>query len=206
MSEGVQAQGMRKTCWLALLAPACASHSETPPATAVPRSTVIRIEPLQILVETSEGPTDEACTRAPLARSEPWIMLQANGQLSADGAPLGKLHADGRFVDLNGAERVSMNTEGRVEIERAVVTVARDGTVTVEIAGLEPMVSRVDSDGSEGFHTFAHIEDSEGHPMVRCTRNRIDPFVPELVRTAVFVGIIVDVLRSEEQRAAREGD
>lgn len=198
--------------WFVLLSIACTGnlrvHRMTPqlvhPPPALRTPSILRIEGLQILRETHRGRTKQECVEAPVLSSEPWVSLYEDGLLACEGRPIGKLLSDGSFVDLRGIEQVSMNADGRVEADGVVVTISADGTTIEEFEGIQPRVRRPANDGSLGFNSFVQVDDADGGTTVHCTRHRIEPFTPGLIRTALFAALVADVVRSHEARRAWE--
>lgn len=181
------------------LAGACggapAAHSP-PPREASPRPAFLPITGLRILRETHQARTAELCPEAPPTSIEPSIVLHENGLLALDGEPLGKLTADGRFVDLDGTERLAMSPDGRVELQNLVLIVAPDGTVTTRFEGIPESVTRLQPDGTLGIRSFVTSRGPTGESVVRCTGYLIESFTPELGRTAMFAMIVIDLIRA----------
>jgi hypothetical protein len=115
-----------------------------------------------------------------LQRGGPRVVLSGTGLLAERGDTLGILHADGRFLDLNEAVRVVMEPDGSVALNGGVLTIAEDGTASMQMRGVaQPSL---------------HFDEA-GRVVGAREETRVEGLTPALRRTAMFALLLPDILR-----------
>lgn len=183
-----------------------ASVSNPPAARAIrePRPRFLRIAPLTIMQHEMQAPEGSCCARCDPA-GQPWLVVYANGLLAVRGNPLGHLRSDGRFVDLDGVDRILMNPEGHVTMAPGTknpiagleVVVAEDGKTSVRVPGLPDEPASVTALAERAdCQVVSRAPSVNGREMLdQCRCTQVDKAQGDLKRTIAFAQVVSDVIR-----------
>jgi hypothetical protein len=175
-----------------------------PPVAGTARPPFLRIAPVTIFGSEMQAPEGACCARcAPAA--EPWLVVYENGLLTVRGNPLGRLRPDGRFVDLDGADRILMAPSGHVTMAPGTqnpiagieIIVAEDGTVTRRLPDFpdEPAdvtsLAAPDDCGVLGSTTQANGRAT----LERCLCTHLEEIPSDRKRTVAFARVVSDIVR-----------
>ena len=157
------------------LACGCATSPPPPPATAATSPPLpTPVSP----VAPSRSPFLAMDEIRGLRDGKPHFILYRNGLLERKGEPLGTLHPDGRFLDLDNRLLVTMEPDGTVAIDDGVITIAEDGTAAIRTR-FQPASLRFDEAGRI----------VGGGP-----ESQVQGLTPALRRTAMFALLLTDIV------------
>jgi hypothetical protein len=163
----------------------------------------LQIAALAIRGRELQAPVGECCTRCDGA-AEPWLSVYENGLLTVRGNALGHLRADGRFVDLDGVDRLLMRPDGHVSmapgtknpIAGVEIVVAEDGTTTYRsTANLEELERTTSSTQLSDCRLLGSASANGGPVYDRCFCVEADAVPSKLRRAAAFARVVFDTMR-----------
>jgi hypothetical protein len=173
-------------------------------AVRAPRPPFLRIAAVTIFGSEMQAAEGSCCARCARAR-EPWLVVYENGLLTVRGNPLGRLRPDGRFVDLDGADRVLMAPDGHVSmapgtknpISGIEIVVAENGTTTLRLPDFPDEPQDVTSLAAlDDCRLLGSTTSANGRATLdRCLCTHLDEVPSDLKRTVAFAHVVSDIIR-----------
>jgi hypothetical protein len=168
----------------AALACGCATSPPPPPATATATTASPPLPAPLSLIAPGRTPFLAMDELRGLQGGKPHFILYRNGLLERKGEPLGTLHPDGRFLDLDNHLLVTMGPNGTFAIDDGVITIVEDGTATLRTR----------------FETTTLRFDEAGRIIGGGPESQVQGLTPALRRTAMFALLLTDIVNSMRHR------